>query len=176
MPAQHGHQASGLSGQEWTEWHCVDASRKTSARNEPGKLPGWLWARATKTPQGRCWHPSTGTDPATHPGFRPRADILCGWSRTVVAQSASDRTTPPFLTSIPSIPSVSSASTAEDGSFVTSQAIVRSYLPPSSCLPGENLRWPSPSSIARASHTYPHAANYPRVSWPLALRRTGNGR
>src|SRR6266540_2318127 len=37
----------------------MDASRKTSARNKPGNLPGCLRARATKSPQPRCWHPLT---------------------------------------------------------------------------------------------------------------------
>ena len=61
--AEQGGGANGLSGQEWTEWHCVDGSRKTSARNKPGMLPGWLWARTTKMPEGCCWHPLAMADP-----------------------------------------------------------------------------------------------------------------
>jgi hypothetical protein len=50
------------SGQDRTEWQCVDASPKTLARSKPGNLPGWLRTRASKSPQRRCWHPLTAME------------------------------------------------------------------------------------------------------------------
>jgi hypothetical protein len=68
---------------KWTEWHCVDASRKTLARSKPGILPGWLRTRTSKTPEESCWHPLTTTNPTARAGHPHKRIRTC--SRDLIA-------------------------------------------------------------------------------------------